>query len=176
MKIQLLFLIVPGVALFTAAGRADRKFNEAYKFPVTIRYKQTVPPDSIADFLKVCFTMQKVRVVDTAESKRILRQHLESNFNAQRELLQSGNWSLEEAQKLIEEGKKIPLNILVVQFFTGHSSMTTDYRLDSIEWQIRSADRDTALFYRYKPQVMGQPIYSVLKNFTDTVIASGLLR
>ena len=78
--------------------------------------------------------------------------------------------------KLIEEAKKIPLNILVVKFFTGHSSTTTDYRFDSIEWQIRSADRDTALFYKYKPQVLGQPIYSVLKNFTDTVIASGLLR
>jgi hypothetical protein len=175
MKIQFLLLIVPGVALFAAAGRPDRKFTEAPELPVTIRYMQTVPPDTIADFLKVCFTMQKVRVVDTAESRRILREHMESLFNAQRELLQSDNWSLEKSQKIIEEAKKLPLNILEVKFFPNHSSISGDYNLDSINWQIRSPDRDT-VFYRYKPQFLGQPIYSVLKNFTDTVIASGLLR
>ena len=100
---------------------------------------------------------------------------MESLFNAQRELLQSDNWSLEKSQKIIEEAKKLPLNILEVNFFPNHSSVSGDYNLDSINWQIRSPERDT-VFYRYKPQVLGQPIYSVLKNFSDTVIASGLLR
>lgn len=170
------WLFIVCCAFYLMAAGLSTEIAVSPKFPITIRYRQFIPPDSVIDFLKVCFTMQKIRVVDTAASRRILNEHMESLFNAQRELLQSKNWSKEESLKLIEEAKKIPLNILVVKFFTGHSSTTTDYRFDSIEWQIRSADRDTALFYKYKPQVLGQPIYSVLKNFTDTVIASGLLR
>ena len=174
MKVFTLLFIVCCALYFMAAG-TQRVITINPKLPLTIRYGQSVPPDSIADFLKVCFTMQKVRVVDTTESRRILREHMESLFNAQRELLQSDNWSLEKSQKIIEEAKKLPLNILEVNFFPNHSSVSGDYNLDSINWQIRSPERDT-VFYRYKPQVLGQPIYSVLKNFSDTVIASGLLR
>jgi len=175
MKIQSLIVLVLSAVLLVAAGNQEGMLAKTPELPVTIRYKQTVPPDSIADFLKVCFTMQKVRVVDTAESRHILREHMESLFSAQRELLQSDNWSLEKNQKIIEEAKQLPLNILEVNFFPPHSSLSGDYNLDSIYWQIRSPDRDT-VFYRYKPQFLSQPIYSVLKNFTDTVIASGLLR
>ncbi len=171
---SLLFIVYCALYLMAAGTQQAETINP--ELPLTIRFKRSVPPDSIADFLKVCFTMQKIRVVDTAESRRILRERMESLFTAQRELLQSNNWSLEKSQKLIEDAKKFPLNILVLQFYPVHSSMTAGYNLDSIDWQIRSADRDTTLFYRYKPQVPGQPIYSIMKNFTDTVIASGLLR
>lgn len=175
MKIYSLLLIVCcALCLLTAGTQGVQTINP--KLPLAIRYKKSVPPDSIAEFLKICFTIQKIRVVDTAESRRIMKERLESLFTEQRELLQSKNWSLEKSQQLIEEAKKTPLNILVVQFFPVHSPTTAGYSLDSIDWQIRSADRDTASFYRYKPQVPGQPVFSVLKSFTDTVIASGLLR
>jgi hypothetical protein len=144
--------------------------------PVIIFYQPPVPADSLQDFLRLCFTIKKWVVLDTLERKALLSDHFQKFFKEQTEFLKENSRLMNEAEK--EEWTKRfmqhPYNHLNVQVFSNKTRPGPE--TDSIKWQIRIPRMDTSLYNLFIPSPERKEIYASLKEFADTVLASGLLR
>jgi hypothetical protein len=144
--------------------------------PVIIFYQPPVPADSLQDFLRVCFAMNKWVVLDTSERKALLSEHFQKFFKEQTDFRNENSRFMNEAEK--EEWTKRfmqhPYNHLNVRIFSSKTSRVPE--TDSIRWQIRIPRMDTSQYRLFIPAPERKEIYASLKEFADTVLASGLLR
>jgi hypothetical protein len=155
-------------------GKPFEKSDE--KRPVIIFYQPPAPADSVQDFLRVCFRMNKWLVLDTAERKTLLSDHFQKFFKETTDFLKENNRLMNEAEK--EEWTKRfmqhPYNHLNVRVFS--STTRSGLETDSIKWQVRSPRKDTNQYKLFIPTSERKAIYASIKDFADSVIASGLLR
>ncbi len=164
-----------GLAFFLLAF-SGKPYEKSDKRPVIIFYQPPVPADSVQDFLRVCFKMNKWQVLDTTERKALLSEHFQQFFKEQIDFRTENSRLMNETEK--EEWTKRfiqhPYNHLNVQIFSSKTSPGPE--TDSIKWQIRIPRMDTTKYNLFIPTPERKGIYASLKDFADSVIASGLLR
>lgn len=165
-----------GVLFFLLAFIIKPVHTSDNRRPVIIFYQQPVPADSLQDFLRVCFSMNKWEVLDTSKRKPLLSDHFQKFFKEQMDFRKENNRLMNEAEK--EEWTKRfmqhPYNHLNVRVFSSLTSPGSE--TDSIKWQIRNPRMDTNQYRLFIPTPGRKATYESLKDFADSVITSGLLR
>ena len=158
-----------GFAIFLLAF-SGKPYEKADKRPVIIFYQPPVPADSVQDFLRVCFKMNKWLVLDTTERKALLSEHFQRFFKEQLDFRTENGRLMNEAEK--EEWTKRfmqhPYNHLNLRIFS--STKRPGLETDSIKWQIRIPRMDTNKYNLFIPTPDRKEVYSSLKDFADSVI------
>ncbi len=169
-------VLLSGFSICLLAFVNDTPVKSEKILPLIIFYQPPVPADSVQDFLRVCFTMNKRVVLDTAVRKELLSDHFQKFFKERTDFLKEKGRSMNEAE--LEEWTnrfmQHPYNHLRLQVFCNNTRVTPE--TDSIKWQMRIPRMDTSQYKIFIPAPERKEIYASLKDFADTVLASGLLR
>lgn len=143
--------------------------------PLLITYKNTLPPDSIQDFLKVYMQTKKIEVINW---KQAMSLYAEENQSQMLYLINSGRLNEQSAKDFTKNMQPV-YNILAITIYRD-TLRNDDYLIDSVHWQTDVMPiKDTAgkKFNSYIPEVKSKRSpYAVLKSFADLVIHSGLLK
>ncbi len=168
--------LLAGFSVFLLAFIIKTSDKSGKNRPVIIFYQPPVPADSLQNFLQLCFTMKKWVVLDTAERKALLSDHFQKFFKEQTDFLKEKKRVMNEAEKeeWTNRFMQYPYNHLKIQVFSSKTRPGPE--TDSIKWQIRIPRMDTSQYNLFFPTPERKEIYASLKDFSDTVLSSGLLR
>jgi hypothetical protein len=143
--------------------------------PLLIAYKNTLPPDSIQDFLKVYLQTKKIEVINW---KQAMSLYAEENQSQMLYLINSGRLNEQSAKDFTKNMQPV-YNILAITIYRD-TLRNDDYLIDSVHWQTDVMPiKDTVgkKFNSYIPEVkIKRSPYAVLKSFADLVIHSRLLK
>ncbi len=144
--------------------------------PILIFYKSPVLADSLQNFLRLCFTIKKREVLDTGAKKALLSDHFQKFLREQTDFLKEKKRVMNEAEKeeWTNRFMQQPYNHLGIQVFSNLTA--SGMETDSIKWQIKIPRMDTGKHNLFIPIPDRKDSYASLKDFADTVLASGLLR
>lgn len=168
--IQLAFV---GWIHYSTKGHAESSLRIIYRNPV--------PPDSIKQFLSVCFQLNKTDLISDADQRSLVQARMSA---VSKEWI--GNGRIKELSneadrtKFNEEIWRPFKNNLLLRFFTD-TIATNGYRIDSIQWQvvtlIELIKGDTLKFQTLLPEPgqLDMP-YVLVKNLADKVVTSGLIK
>jgi hypothetical protein len=146
-----------------------------------IIYRNPVPPDSIKQFLSVCFQLNKKEVINDIDHRDLFMARMSE---VSKEWMEKGNLKEladEAGKKRFNEEVLGPFkNNLILRFFSD-TTITTRYKIDSIQWQVVTLvdffNGDTLIFNSLLPgpEQLDKP-YVLVKTLVDKVVASGLIK
>jgi hypothetical protein len=160
-----LFAII-AAGLIIAPSNLGKHYQR--KLPILISYKEITPPDSLQDFIKIYLRIQKWSITN---SKELMEKMKENIMQDMAKTFGSENGKLKDP---VSE----PLtNVFGVKIFKREAD-TTNYFIDSIQWFVGQIPTKDTSFVRkmYFPQSNNVNPYITLKDFLDTVLASGSLK
>ncbi len=174
--IFILIILLPVITGWISFG-SERHTTSSLR----IIYRNPAPPDSIKQFLSVCFQLNKKEVINEIDHRDLFMARMSE---VSKEWMEKGilNELADEAgKKRFNEEIRAPFkNNLILRFFSD-TTTTTSYRIDSIQWQIVTLvdffNGDTLIFNSLVPgpEQHDKP-YVLVKTLADRVVASGLIK
>lgn len=174
--VYLLLIIIP-----VFAGWMQFRPDRPSESSLHIIYRKPVPPDSIRQFLTICFKLNKTDVISDSDHLQLVLARMSS---VSKEWMETGK--LKELQdeagkaKYNEEIWAPFKNNLLLHIFSD-SATDPAFRIDSVHWQVISyldlVKGDTLNYQTLKPAPEElNNSYLLLKKLADKVTASGLIR
>ncbi len=141
--------------------------------PVALSFSKSVP-DSIRDFVRVYLQTKAIRVLTFEESIELIFDQKKSIFLNNQPIR---NESEEDYVVRLEKIQKPVYSLLRAEMF---SKMTNDdLFIDSVRWYViqKISPDTTKVYHSFYPMIekRNSP-YLAWKDFTDTVLVSGLLK
>lgn len=144
--------------------------------PVWVTYLGYQPPDSIKDFIRVYLQSKKIEVIGVRESIDMLMQRMQTLFSTNPITdNMTGDEYLEKNKEVLNKRNG---NVLGIHLFCNNKK-GDDFLIDSIKWYVKPMPvTDTIKVYTpYYPSYSGkEDVYTVLKSFSDMVLASTLIK
>ncbi|HRA12092.1 MAG: hypothetical protein IPN82_06225 [Chitinophagaceae bacterium] len=153
---------------------SNSEINKVKGLPLVISFLKTNPPDSIQRMLKNYFQGKKYKIITFEESMDLYQAQLKFDLT---QSINSGDFN-EKTAETIGKNMNPYCNLLAITIFQD-STVNSGYFIDSIVWQITKMpikETPKAQITFVPEASMRSDSYSVIKEFSDKVISSGLLK
>jgi len=146
--------------------------NIKHPIPVSLRFKNFQPADSIADFMKVYLQAKEFTIASDKKSIELMVEEMDSKRDVIFSLRESASSVNDMTQKILKLCDVV-CNLLIIRMYT-HSDDSNQLNIDSIQWKVvRLPPKDSTQSKTYNSlQHQKTDVYVYLKGFIDEVILS----